>query len=202
MLSYLDSLSPARMSRSASFFASSFETASPFASTSQPISLAALLKQQNGSASTCGLADLSARLDCAVEALSKCSTSCSAECNFEEPSSYYSSDECDDSEEDEDEESDLDSESDDEEFETLSTSTTPSSLSSSIHTSPLLPLKPALRQTTSNGSHRTTSSGSSGEESVKRKASFTEEPPRVFRTYSREEYARLACFVVHFWAVS
>ena len=52
---------------------------------------------------------------------------------------------------------------------------TPSSSVSSIHTS--FPLKPALRS-----AHSTGSEG--------RKASFSEEPPKVARTYSASEYSR------------
>lgn len=143
-----DTARVAAMSRSANFFAQSFASAAPQASTSklsQPICLSTLLKPSTT------LSDLSSRLDEAVAALSQSTDSSSSD--------------------------DYASDSYDEEYWEASWEevSTPSSSVSSI--TPTQQLKPALRSTPSTGSNG-------------RKASFSEEPPKVARTYSASEYPR------------
>jgi len=178
------------MSRQANFFSQSFTQAGP---STKPIALSSLLPQK-ATSNKPSLSDLDERLNQAVAALLKKgkeddSQDDSIWCNSSSSSSDYSDDEEDEMEELEDYEEEEEEEDSEFEFDSISEISTPASSIMSMDSSTSLPplckqpLKPALKPTLS------TTSAPPGLASF-RKCSFSEEPPRICRTYSSTEYLR------------
>lgn len=134
----------------------------------------------------------------AVEALSKCSTEDVA---FSDYSSSEDAEEEDQASEGEEEPEEEYEELNDFDFDSPRIS--PASSVSSLHTSPSIAastiLRPAIKSVTSTASLKPALRSPSSESSLRavkgeRKCSFSEEPPKIGRTYSRDEYARLVPF--------